>query len=73
MQQHPESASDSPLPWRLHNTGGYIAIVDAKGKPVLRKTTNTLSIEQYNALRANLEFIVAASNAYAAQRLQAIN
>lgn len=57
------SAPTAPTPWRLHNTGGYIAILDARGERVLYKTTNTLSIEQYQRLRANFEFVVTACNA----------
>ena len=52
----------SPLPWRIHTTGGYIAVLDAANKPVIRKTTNTLTIEQFRMLKANLEFMVAACN-----------
>lgn len=52
----------SPLPWKIHNTGGYIAILDAAKNPVIRKTTNTLSIEQFRTLKSNLEFVVATCN-----------
>lgn len=52
----------SPLPWKIHNMGGYIAVLDATKKPVIRKTTNTLTIEQFRVLKANLEFMVAACN-----------
>lgn len=52
----------SPLPWSVHNTGGYIAVLDATKKPVIRKITNTLTIEQFRVLKVNLEFMVAACN-----------
>lgn len=52
----------SPLPWKIHNTGGYIAVLDAAKKPVIRKTTNSLTIEQFRVLKSNLEFMVAACN-----------
>jgi len=65
MQQ--QTSEPSPRPWKLHNTGGYIAIIDAAGDPVIRKTTNTLGIEQYVALRANFEFIIRQCNLPAGQ------
>ena len=52
----------SPLPWKIHNTGGYIAVLDAAKKPVISKTTNSLTIEQFRVLKSNLEFMVAACN-----------
>jgi hypothetical protein len=42
--------------------GGYIEILDANGRMVIRKVTNTLSIEAFRLLEANLFLIVAACN-----------
>lgn len=57
---NPENVS--PLPWSVKRTGGEIAILDASKKVVIKKVVSSLSIEQYQALSANFDFIVAACN-----------
>ena len=52
----------SPRPWRVYRTGGYIAILDAKGKTVIRITVKNYSLPRYQQLSLNFDFIVAVCN-----------
>jgi hypothetical protein len=52
----------SPRPWRVYRTGGYIAILDAKGKTVIRITVKYYSLPRYQQLSHNFDFIVAVCN-----------
>lgn len=52
----------SPKPWSIHRTGSHIGIKDAKGKFVFRKVVNSLTIDQYNRLEADLEHVVICVN-----------
>lgn len=53
----------SPRPWSVHRTGSHIGIKHARGKFVIRKVVNTLTIEQYRQIEADFELIVKTVNA----------
>lgn len=54
----------SPTPWLLYRTGDKLSVKDGRGKFVLRKTVNQVSMEEYARLCADLEAMVSAVNAH---------
>lgn len=59
----PEHSEASPRPWAIHRTGSHIGIKHAQNKFVIRKTVNSLSIEQYRQIEADFELIIKTVNA----------
>lgn len=56
------NAAVSPRPWKLHRTGSHLGVKDAKGRFVIRKAVNNLSIAQFEQLLADFEALIAAVN-----------
>jgi len=59
------ASSADVRPWRVHRTGSHIALRDAKGATIIRKAVSQSGDDEYMVLLKNLNFIVAAVNAYA--------